>query len=427
MIWVSLATAVNRISFLGNSIFLARVLGKCSFGEFTMARSTLGLFQLLSGFGLSPTATKFVSQYRETKRDRAEAIITFTTFSVSVTSFLFGISLFLFSSPISIKALKNPGLAPLLRIGAFIIFLGGIPGILNGILLGLEAFKTYAFLGMFSSILLLVFPVLGAMLLGLKGAFYGFLSMVFTLLFAGFFLFKKEIGKAGLRFPVKGAWKEAHILFGFSLPVLLSSGILIISTWVLNALLAQREGGYAQMGLLAAAVSWRGPLIFIPGVLSNSFFPILSNFLGNSDFRRFKKALLLQVATIAVTTSIGVLLVVFFSPFLMGLFGKTFKGSSSILNWMALSAIPMGITMAFDKIFQALGHTWLGLATSLAWAGLLIGLSSVYLGQGKGAEGIARAFCIAYTCHVTWQGIIVFFLLKGVGKGGKSVPQRTPY
>ena len=82
----------------------------------------------------------------------------------------------------------------------------------------------------------------------------------------------------------------------------------------------------------------------------------------------------------------------------------------------------MAITMVFDRVFQSTGRMWLGLSTSLAWAGVLIGCSIYFLDQGKGALGIAQAFCIAYSCHMVWQGVIVFFLVKNLGKDPKVTP-----
>ena len=414
--WTTLGNASHRFFFLFSSIILARLLGKTLFGVFAMGRSTLDIFFLFSEFGLGVTATRHIGKYRDVNPLKAERIASFTILIGLLNSFLwFGI-LFLFSPFISKTFLNNIYLSPYLRFISLGLIFGTTPKILIGILFGLELFRVLAFLGVALSFILFAFLSLGAAFFGLKGAFEGLIFYYLASLVFSWLVFHKEIKKLKFRISTKDLLKELPLLWNFSFPALASTGILVFSTWIINAILSRQASGYAELGILASAISLRGPLIFFPTVLGYSFLPILANFYGKKDFIRYKKALLVQILVTGLTTIAAASIVIIFSSKLMGLFGSSFKESSTTLTWLAISAIPMSVSLTFDRFFQSIGKIWVGFITNLSWALTLIFFSNFFILQGEGARGIAKAFCIAYGCHFVWQGVIAFFFIKGLGK-----------
>src|SRR6266480_7941187 len=57
-LWSVFGSASARILSLVAMIFVARVLGQVSFGEFGLIQSTLGMAGLMAGLGLGETATR---------------------------------------------------------------------------------------------------------------------------------------------------------------------------------------------------------------------------------------------------------------------------------------------------------------------------------------------------------------------------------
>ena len=63
--WSLLGTVVSRGLSLASSVFVARWLGKESFGEFGVLQTTVGMFAVFAGFGMGLTATKHVAELRQ--------------------------------------------------------------------------------------------------------------------------------------------------------------------------------------------------------------------------------------------------------------------------------------------------------------------------------------------------------------------------
>src|SRR5437868_6444974 len=86
-LWSVFGSASARILSLVAMIFVARVLGQLSFGEFGLIQSTLGMAGLMAGLGLGETATRFVAKYATSDPLRAGRVIALVT-SVSIGTVL---------------------------------------------------------------------------------------------------------------------------------------------------------------------------------------------------------------------------------------------------------------------------------------------------------------------------------------------------
>ena len=64
--WLLCGTVVSKALWLLASILVARMLGKETFGEFGIIRSTVEMFGVFAGFGLGLTATKYIAEFRRT-------------------------------------------------------------------------------------------------------------------------------------------------------------------------------------------------------------------------------------------------------------------------------------------------------------------------------------------------------------------------
>ena len=74
--WSLTGTALGKFCILLAGIFCARILGQEEFGELGMVRSTIGMFIVMGSAGIGVTATRFISQYRESDKSYIAAIYT---------------------------------------------------------------------------------------------------------------------------------------------------------------------------------------------------------------------------------------------------------------------------------------------------------------------------------------------------------------
>jgi O-antigen/teichoic acid export membrane protein len=130
-------------------IFVARMLGKTSYGELGIIRSTVGMFGIFGGLGLGLTATKYVAELRERDPERAGRILGLSMRVALFSGTFLGILLFVSAPWLAANTLDAPHLAGALRIGAVLILLSAVNGAQTGALSGFEAFKTIALINFF--------------------------------------------------------------------------------------------------------------------------------------------------------------------------------------------------------------------------------------------------------------------------------------
>ena len=142
--WSLLGTVVSRGLSLASSVFVARWLGKESFGEFGVLQATVGMFSVFAGFGMGMTATKHVAELRQSDPSRTGRLIGLSNWVAWVAGGLMTAVLYVFAAPVASGTLAAPHLAPVLRLCAPLLLLGSLNGAQLGALAGFEAFKQLA-------------------------------------------------------------------------------------------------------------------------------------------------------------------------------------------------------------------------------------------------------------------------------------------
>ncbi len=139
--WLLLGAVISRGLYLLSLYFVARILGKEVFGEFGVIQSTFFTMQLLAGFGLGTTATKYVAEYRQKDPEKAGRIIGLAGITATSSGALMSAGLYLIAPWLCANTLGAPHLSEPLRWSGIAVFLGAINGVQVGVLSGLEAFK----------------------------------------------------------------------------------------------------------------------------------------------------------------------------------------------------------------------------------------------------------------------------------------------
>jgi O-antigen/teichoic acid export membrane protein len=395
--WSILNTGFTRSSALIASIVVARTVGRDLFGQFGVVQSTIGVFGLFAGLGMSVTATKYVAELRQSEPLRTGRILGLSILLAVISSVLI-CALFIATAPwLARTTLASTEVASLLRIGSGLLFFGVINGSVCGALYGFEAFKSVAIVDIVAALVGCGVVIAGVMTAGLPGAISGLVAVVGLQCVGYCFYLRRELHNHGISIIYRRCFGEWPVLAKFSLPALLAAAMAGPVNWVCSAIVVNQPAGYAQMGLFNAANQWRGAILLLPLTLSAPFLPVLSSLFGKERGKYFKVLLTGTVlnASLALLAAAGVIV---FSRTIMASYGKGFVGGTSALICLVLSAVVAASVWSVGQAITSSGKMWSGFILNLIWAVALI--SSLWLFRRHGAYGYALANLIAYSIHL---------------------------
>ena len=410
--WSLIGGVISRVLGLAASVLVARMLDREVFGELGIIQSTIGLFGAFAGFGLGTTAAKFVAEYRLIDKIKAGRILALSWLAAWATGGLVASSLFITAPWLSKHALAAPDLTPLLRIAAILLCISSVHGAQTGALTGFEAFREIARVSLITGAASFPIMVAGAYFGGIEGVVWGMVLSRLVSCVASHLAILNESRRAGVRTAFEGCLGEWKVLWSFSLPATISGVLVGPVNWVCNAMLVNRENGYAEMGIFNAANQWFGALMFLPGILGQALFPMLSERLGQKDHARAGKILWTAMRLNFVTVFPFILIGGFASHLIMGLYGRSFAHGWATLVVVLLTAAVYAIEAPVGDVIAASGQMWTGCAMNAGWAMAFVGMSFALVSWG--ALGLAAGRFIAYLLHAIWTFGFAYILIKRI-------------
>ena len=407
--WNLAGSVAGRLVSLPAGVLLARLLGRHDYGELGMIYSSIELFGIFGGFGLGLTATKYIGEFKRRDPERAGRILAMSNLTAYLTGAIFSLILFRFSSQIAAGPLAAPHLAVPLRISALVLFLTCIDGAQTGGLAGFEAFNHLARLQLLKGTLNLPCLVGGFYLGRLPGILWGLALSRFIGLVLNRIYLNREARKAGVPLILSGFRSELPILWKFSVPAFFGGVMVAPVNWFCSTLLVHQPGGYREMGAYNAANQWFSMLLFIPTALATGIVPILSDTLGEKDLKRSKKVLNFMVKINAAIIIPCVLVLSLLAPYVMRIYGRDYKDAWPTLIVLLITSGIYALLTPVGEIIAAAGRMWLGFATNVAWAAVLI-VATVFLVR-FGSFGFASARMIAYFLHATWSFALAYIVI----------------
>ncbi len=393
-------------------VFVARFLGRESYGEFGMIRSTTGMFLVFAGFGLGMTASKHVAQFRTTEPERAGRLIGLSLLFACLSGFIVSILLTLAAPWIATHLIDAPHLSGLLRLVALVLFAGALYGAQRGALGGLEAFQTIAVLNVLEGLVALPLLVGLTWFKGLQGAVWALLGIALFRCVASHILLHRRAAMAGVRIRFDGISREWLVLWRFSLPAALSGFLVSPVMWACNAMLVNRPDGYAQLGVFEAANQWRVAILFVPTMIGQVALPLLSNLWGERDHRRYRKVLKFNILLNGGTAAVVASLVSILAVPIMESYGAGFQAGVWVLVLLALSSVLSAVNFVIGQAIAGRGEMWVGFGFNVMWGVTISVASYVFLRHGCGALGLALGTLVAYSLHAVWQSLYLSHMMK---------------
>ena len=407
--WSFTGTALGKFLVLLSGIFCARILGQEVFGELGMVRSTIGMFIVLGTSGIGVTATRYIANYRKTDPAHAASICLLSNKFAWWAGIVVGVLMLLLSDVLAKEALHSADLRTAVQLGAVMLFVSILNGAPNGVLVGLEDFRSVAVNTFIGSLCEAVFMVVGAWLYGLEGAILGFGVGVVSLYVANALAVRRDLRREHIVTRDQAIRREDwRLLYTYSIPATLSALTVAPVFFAIRSMLVSHSG-YAELGIFEAADQWKVIILFIPTTVSQIVLPILSSLF---DIRKFKKTLGVNILLIAVVSTVIALAVALLSPVIMPLYGQTFTDLMP-LTLLAVSTVFSAVSNVIEMSIYSRDKMWTCFGLNLVWAALLIGLSQLFLRQGMGASALALAVLLSYLLKTIYIGIYMMFLLRG--------------
>ena len=401
--WSLTGTALGKFCILLAGIFCARILGQEGFGELGMVRSTIGMFIVMGSAGIGVTATRFISQYRESDKSYTAAIYTLSNKFALVVGIMIACILLCVSSPIAVYALHEPELQLSVQIGCLILLASILNAAQQGVLTGLEDFRSIAINTFIASIIEALLTTAGAWLWGVEGAIAGFGLGIIVLWLANLRSVRIDFMKAGIHPAGKMIGKECrHLLIDYCLPATLSALTVTPAFFLIRSMLVS-DSGYNELAIYEAADQWKVIILFIPSAISNIALPILSSMNKQQTFERTLMANILLVGGIATLVAI---LISLLSAIIMPLYGSDFNNQLPLIL-LAVSTVFSSIATVIEMAIYSKDKMWPCLWMNLLWAILMVGCCYLLLQRGYGAAAPAWAVLISYLLKAAYMGVYI--------------------
>lgn len=395
VVWSVIGAAGLRVFNLLAWMACARILGKTVFGELNMLLSTALTCGVLGGAGLGVTATRYVAEYRRTAPQRCAGILGAASVVVLIAGTAVSLLLIALAPLLAARVLANARLTDALRLGALLTWCTAVNGYQSGALAGFEAFRAIARVNLLCGVLSLPVVAGGAWVGGARGALLGLIAGQSVGCILNHFALRRECAAGGIRCAMHACLREMPVVVRFALPALLSSTLLLPAMWLCNAWLVRRAGGYAQMGLYAAADRWRLLILFIPSCVFGTVLPILSNLRGAGDRAGFRGVYRTNIRLNALLVVLPAIAMAALAKTLLSTFGSGYAEGWPVLAVMAAGATAEAMNTALGQPLIA-ESMWRRCGFDVLLVMILLVMARALIPRW-GALGLAVAYLAAFT------------------------------
>ncbi len=407
---------------LALTVFLPRYLGAANVGRLILANSIWAVVMVLVTFGMDVHLTKEVAR----RPERLPELLG-TSFALRGVLFLLGLAgVFVYTSVAHYPAET--------RTMIWIIAAASLCSLLSNacqaVLQGMERME-YVALGAIAGKAVYCLGAIGMMLAGMDVYAVAGVAIAgaFITLVVELWLVTRLTAASGLhlRAPWRsGAWWEARVMLGASLPYMLADAFLVAymqaDVVVLSLLLNE-----TAVGWYGSAQQLFGTLLFVPTIVVTALFPALSRLHATEPgvLRQYMRRSFDLLVLMSIPVGLGIAVIA--DRLVVTLFGSGFTNSGPILSVLGIVMILTSQNMLVGRFLIATDRQrqWTTVQAVMGFATIPLDLVLVPLCQrtmGNGALGGALSFVVTEFMLLT-VGLIL--LPKGaLGIGNASVAVR---
>jgi len=312
------------------------------------------------------------------------------------------------SGYISSAILHDPALRYALIISSAAVYFSTLDAYQKSILLGFEAWKTFALASLVPALFLVPLTVALTWVCGLAGALYALSANSLVQYLTSQYFANWQKRKFGIDGKPELVFSEWRVIINFGLPALLSGALVVPTHWFCQLVLSKQPQAFSEVAILGVSMQWFNVLTYFPGLAGRVLLPLLTKQVVSREAygpdRTLKIAIIVNLiltAPIAITLSV-------ISPWMLRLYGSDFVIGWKTFSVVAITSVFVVGAMPIGQMLAAANKMWSGAAINLIWAAIYI-LLSIYFVRvaGLGAFGVASSLCAAYLIHsvvICWYG-----------------------
>lgn len=401
--WSVIGSLFTNFLTLGTMMYLARTLGKETYGQFIIVQSTLTMIGVFSGVGIGTTATRYVAELKFSDRPRLGRILVLAERTVLVFGIAATLILALTSSLIASGPLHSPSIGLPLAIAAASVLFSALDSYQKSVLIGAEAMREFAIGSIIGAAISVPLFLVSSMHYGLNGVAGAMVAVTFI----QFLISRRQMNRVLKRLQItrigSGAGAEWRVLRDFTLPALFGGILVAPAHWISQAMLTSSPTGYSELAVLGVAMQWFNVMIFLPSLAGRVVLPILTEHFVQGHHSQSAKVIKLAMLSNIIVAAPFAIIIAIFSPYIMATYGTDFRSGTYALGLIGLVAVLYVAALPAGQILAAADRMWLAAGMNLGWA--IIYLGGAYSLAGFGAKGIVSAMGIAYFFHSIWTGV----------------------
>ncbi|HVE50490.1 MAG TPA: hypothetical protein VNG69_12855 [Casimicrobiaceae bacterium] len=388
LIWNGLTGAIPRISLLIAGLYVAQRFGADAFARYSLVIATVAVAGSLPATSLTTAASKFVAEFEHERAGSAAIGLLSIIMALVVASLVWAIAPWL----AQVFAVEPP-ITTMLRVAALTIGATIVSGGLIGVLVGAGRFRASALAQLAGFVVFVAALVPLGRALDATGAVIALgLHYAITVVFAVIAARRMLRANGSPQFA-----RRMRRVLGFLVPVMISSGLITLVVWLVNAIIARGPNPLVEVSRFNAAYSWFAVVSFAPAVLAQVEFVRLSRTKAaggvatlSDEMRRFtlRNAQLMAILCVAIA--------VFASP-AMGLYRAEGVEAERTLQLLMAAAFMQAIGNPAGLFLAVIDRIWLASALNFAWG--MMTLAACWLLRDAGAVGATTAFLVAYAIH----------------------------
>jgi O-antigen/teichoic acid export membrane protein len=422
VVWNLISAVSNQGATLVMGVAIARILDPENFGAFSIVWTTILTVGAAGQLALGFTATRFVSQFRESEPARAASVAQMLARLALAAGAAGGVLLFLLAPRISASALFAPEVTLALQVGSIAAFAMIVAGYQLGVIAGIGDFKRIAHLSLWFAVLTCCGSAAGAVLAGPTGAVVGLtIVSIARLLMQGVDV-RKKISALGSSTRASDVQGERRLLLRYAAPAALAGLSTMPALWVANAALARSPEGLEAVAALSVALAIRSLVLFLPNVTDSVTTSFLGARLGARDLAGFRQLLLQNVAICTVVAASVAIVLWLVSDWLLAIYGTEYLSASRLLPWLLFSAVTQAGSAAIYQVVSMSGKMWASLFAIALPRDLLFALLSLILAAQHGALGIAWAYAASWAFGLVATSLVAAILVQ---KGLQNFVERA--
>ena len=364
---LGLALSGRLFTFL-LSVLQGRYLGVAGYGQLALVQNTLQFLTLFAGAATGSTCTKYLSEFRTSEPARVQRILAFSIGVVVLGSLAAGALLALCASPIAVHILHQPSMTPLLQLSSFALVAICISGTWGGVIFGFQMFRAESIIRFVQTFAWFAICIVLMRWAGVWGAVlaYDIASLLAMTLLMWFGI--RALRKHNLRLDFRGALQESRVFKEYSLAVMMTTAVIIGSQYTVFALLSRSPDGANASGRFFAAFQYRLVIQYLPMMVQTTVGPIVAELLGAGQRERAGRLYYTILGALCIGLGGLSLVMVGFSGWLLGLFGKGFHGSPLLFASVMAYAVTVAGNNLAGMALQMHGRAWIAFRADSAAA-----------------------------------------------------------